>query len=81
MVKYIGKMIHVICMQIISINWKLYELFNDTLSNFAHYGVTKDEWQPIIKCTHDKGGNVEKLILELVPWADENYDVFTIMGI
>lgn len=67
--------------------FRLYEFFNDALSNFAYYGVTevtKDEWQLIIKCAHDKGGIVEKLILELVPWADENYknyDVFTILGI
>ena len=67
---------------------KLYGFFSKVMPTFDYYYmsnyVTRDTWALIRSLSKEHGGEIEELIKELTPWANdcfEKYDVFTICGI
>jgi hypothetical protein len=68
-------------------NLSLHLLFVQALPNFDHWGLTKvskPQWKKLKQMAHITGGEVEKVIVELTPWADECFrseSCFTICGI
>ena len=65
----------------------LHLLFVQAVPNFDHWGLTKvskPQWDKLKQIAHVAGGELEKVIAELMPWADEcfqNESCFTICGI
>ncbi|MDE7230831.1 MAG: hypothetical protein K2N56_10165 [Oscillospiraceae bacterium] len=62
-------------------------LFAKVIPNYAHFGVTEvtcDDWKRLVEISREQGGEIEMLIEELRPWAEENFrknKIFTILGI
>ncbi len=62
-------------------------LFKAANVEFNNYGITEialSDWNALVIRARELGGEAEKLIEELRPWAESNfqkYDVFTILGI
>ena len=66
---------------------KLFALFQTALPHFDYYGRTAvypENWETLLSLSHDCGGETEAVILELVSWVENCFQVekvFTICGI
>lgn len=66
---------------------KLFDLFSKAIPHFEYYGLTKvtiGDWQALLTLAHDCGGEKEKVVMELAPWAEACFEMgnsFTICGI
>lgn len=63
---------------------KLFKAANVEFDRFDETVITLDDWNALVRCAGELGGEILELIEELKPWAEENFrnnEIFTILGI
>lgn len=70
-----------------NVMFEFHKLFKAANVEFDHFGetvITLDDWNALVRCAGELGGEILELIEELKPWAEDNYskhEIFTILGI